>query len=360
MKYINQLEPEGLVNNFLRNPPVNFNAYLTEAGIPSFSTKFNLLTTTDIDFQRKLKKIPFYKGWSRWLEPNTCFIGTTVSEYSLLTNTLTAEQLANQLKQAYSKSYPFLIVKDIPQNSPLQGKVDNDFSESFVNALKDSHFIEVEGQALAWVPIDYDSVDDYLSRLSASRRKDFKRKLKTRTLLDIKVIHSGDECFYDPAILDYYYQLYLNVYEQSEVHFDLLTKEFFTELLQDKQTIATIITYTHNNKLIGYNICFIINNMLVDKYIGLVYPEAKELNLYFVSWFYNLEYAKQQNLTYYVAGWTDPEVKARLGARFTFTKHMVYVRNPIFRFILRKLSGYFESDRTWRESYNSHQNEKPK
>lgn len=360
MKYINQLEPTGLVDKFLRNPPVNFDACLTEAGVPSFATKFNLLTTADIDFQKKLKKIPLYDKWSKWLQPNTRFIGTTVSEYCLLTDSLSTSELAKQLKTAYAKDYPFLIVKDIPQNSPLQSEHYNKYSEDFIKSLKDNQFIEVEGQALAWVPVDYESVDDYLSRFSSSRRKDFKRKLKARQALDINIIHSGDACFDDQNVLDYYYQLYLNVYEQSEVHFDLLTKDFFTELLQDKQTIATIITYTHDQKLIGYNICFIINDMLVDKYIGLVYPEARELNLYFVSWFYNLEYAKQQQLKYYVAGWTDPEVKATLGAKFTFTTHMVYVRNPILRFVLRKLSSHFESDRAWRESYNSHQNEKTK
>lgn len=360
MKYINQLEPDGLIDNFLRNPPVNFDACLTEAGIPSFATKFNLLTTADIDFQRKLKKLPFYKTWSKWLQPKTRFIGTTVSEYSLLTDALSVNYLADQLKTAYAADYPFLIVKDIPQNSPLQSDDHNTFSASFVNALKNNHFIEVEGQALAWVPIDYESVDEYLSRFSSSRRKDFKRKLKARQALDIKVIHSGDDCFYQQEVLDNYYQLYLNVYEQSEVHFDLLTKAFFVELLQDKQTVATIITYTHNEKLVGYNICFIINDMLVDKYIGLIYPEARELNLYFVSWFYNLEYAKQQQLKYYVAGWTDPEVKATLGAKFTFTKHMVYIRNPLLRFVLRKLSRHFESDRAWQESYTNHQDEKTK
>ena len=88
-----------------------------------------------------------------------------------------------------------------------------------------------------------------------------------------------------------------------------------------------------------------VNNVLIDKYIGMVYPQARELNLYFVSWFVNLEYALQQKLNSYVAGWTDPEVKASLGASFTLTKHLVYIRNPLLRAILRKLIGHFETDK---------------
>ena len=49
-------------------------------------------------------------------------------------------------------------------------------------------------------------------------------------------------------------------------------------------------------------------------------------------------------LRFYVAGWTDPEVKAGLGARFTFTRHLVWVRNPILRRILYMFRHWFESD----------------
>lgn len=360
MKYINQLEPDGLIENFLTNPPNDFNAWLAEGGVPVFSAKFDLLTTADSDFRQKIQKIPFYTKWSKLLQPKTCFIGTTVSEYALLTNTIKADLLANQIKQQYAKDFPFLIVKDIPQDSPLQSQQANDYSKAFIEALKSNGFIEIEGQALAWVPVDYESINDYLSKLSASRRKDFRRKLKLREKIDINVLQGGDECFFKQSILDAYYQLYLNVYEQSEVHFDLLTKAFFTQLLQDKQTGTKIFTYHHQDELVGYNICFVVDNLLVDKYIGLVYPAARDFNLYYISWFHNLEYAKQNGLKFYIAGWTDPQVKASLGAQFTFTQHMVYIRNPLLRAILRKLSSRFESDRTWRDSHTDMNNKEGK
>ena len=36
------------------------------------------------------------------------------------------------------------------------------------------------------------------------------------------------------------------------------------------------------------------------------------MNLYFVSWMVNLEYALERGLRHYIAGWTDPGVKALL------------------------------------------------
>ncbi|MWP49189.1 MULTISPECIES: GNAT family N-acetyltransferase [unclassified Gilliamella] len=345
MKYINQLEPNELIDNFLDHPPQDFSAWLSEDGVPVFSAKFDLLTTADDDFRHKIQKLPFYHKWQRYLKPNTCFVGATVSEYALLNDKVDENQLAENIKTAYAKRYPFLIVKDIPVSSPLLSEKDNDYSLRFISSLKAQGFIEVEGQALAWVPIDFSDINEVFSRFSYSRRKNFRRKLKSRNKLAIHILHSGDECFYDQAVLDEYYQLYLNVYEQSEIHFDLLTKSFFTQLLQNKPQNAHIVTYYHDDKLVGYNICFVVNNMLVDKYIGMVYPQARALNLYFVSWFVNLEYALQQGFSHYIAGWTDPEVKASLGAKFTFTKHLVYIRNPLLRAVLRRLISHFESDK---------------
>ena len=91
--------------------------------------------------------------------------------------------------------------------------------------------------------------------------------------------------------------------------------------------------------------------MLIDKYVGFAYPEARHHDLYTISWFQNLAYALEQGFRYYVAGWTDPEIKRHLGARFTFTMHAVYVRNPVVRTVLRPLKPLFESDRRWYTAY---------
>lgn len=85
--------------------------------------------------------------------------------------------------------------------------------------------------------------------------------------------------------------------------------------------------YRHDGELVGYNICLEHGGMLIDKYIGLRYPQARELDLYFVSWFVNLEHALECGLRFYVlAG--PLEVKAGLGARFTFTRHLLWAAQP--------------------------------
>ncbi|MBK9142971.1 MAG: hypothetical protein IPM23_10780 [Candidatus Melainabacteria bacterium] len=61
-----------------------------------------------------------------------------------------------------------------------------------------------------------------------------------------------------------------------------------------------------------------------------------------------LDYAVTNNRSRYRANsWTDPEVKASLGAAFTGTRHLVYIRNPLLRAVLSRLKHLFEPDAGW-------------
>ncbi|MCL1886705.1 MAG: GNAT family N-acetyltransferase [Betaproteobacteria bacterium] len=351
MSYFNQLEPDALIRHFLAYPPQDFDVWVGAGGMPLFAADFDLLTTLDPSIRSRVMRLPGYSYWRKYLQPKTCFAGTTVSEYALLPDDRPAEELADQLLREAGSQYPLLIVKDVPLQSPLLDARCNAFSQAFLQALKARDFFLVDGQALAWVPVDYADSDDYLKRLSSGRRKDLRRKLKTRSSLDIQVCSCGDSRFDDPAFVDLFYRLYLNVFRQSEIHFDLLTREFFHALLRDGNSQGVVFLYYHDGRLIGYNICFVVGDALIDKYVGFEYPAARECNLYHVSWFYNLEYAATHHLKYYIAGWTDPEIKAYLGARFSLTQHAVFVRNPLLRFILRRLSPLFESDKNWADGY---------
>ena len=349
--WFNQLEPESLLQAFLTHPPEGFYIRPSSLGVPLFEANFDLLTTVEAPLRQRVMGLPFYGWWGRWLKPRTCFVGSTVSEYVIFPKGETSALLMAQLRKSVAPHFPFLIIKDIPQQSPLLDTRANGYAEALVTNAKQTGFVMVEGQALAWVPIDFTSEDEYLEHLSAGRRKDIRRKLRKRENLEISELATGSNVFNDAAVLDEYYRLYLNVFAQSEIHFDKLTREFFMAILQDSSNGGVVFTYRLAGRLIGYNLCFCHDGRLVDKYIGLEYPEARENNLYFVSWFHNLDYARRRGLSQYVAGWTDPEVKASLGAQFTFTRHAVFIRNPLLRIILQRLSSLFESDRKWREEY---------
>jgi predicted N-acyltransferase len=351
--YLNLLEPKALVRAFLAHPPEGFEAFVSPEGMPAFATRFDLLTTVEERLRRRIAALPLYRHWRRLLMPRTCFAGTTVTEYALFPRDIPPAVLIDQLKDRYACAYPFLIIKDVPQDSPLLDAACNAHARELAEACRAAGFVLLEGQALAYVPIDFGSVEDYIARLSSKRRKDVRRKLRASKAFAIECVERpcGGDCFRIPAVLDEYYALYLNVFRQSEVHFDLLSADFFRDLLQDAASGGVVFEYRHGGRLVGYNLCFVTADLLIDKYVGFRYPEARQMNLYFVSWFHNLAYALERGLKHYVAGWTDPEIKAYLGARFTFTRHAVHVRNGVLCALLRRLAGYFESDRAWHESH---------
>ncbi|MFI4969182.1 MAG: peptidogalycan biosysnthesis protein [Lysobacterales bacterium] len=340
----NLLEPRGLVDHFLAHPPEEFRALTTASGTPAFVARFDLLTTADDALRRRVTALPLYRWWNRLLRPRTCFVGTTVSEYALFPAHVDAAALVREWLADHADQ-PFLIVKDIPQDSPLLDAASNAQARSVAAACSRCGFVLLEGQALAWVPIDFESAADYLARLSSSRRKDIRRKLRARAGLEIEEVPTGSASFRDAALREQFYGLYLAVHAQSEIHFDRLSREFFDALLQDASLGGIVFVYREQGRMIGWNLCFVVGETLVDKYVGFAYPQARQHNLYFVSWMHNLDYARRRDLACYVAGWTDPEIKAYLGARFTFTRHAVRPRSRVLRAALRRMAGHFESDR---------------
>ena len=345
MPFIAQLEPDALLDAFMRHPPLGFVVEQSAQGMPCFLAPFDLLTTADEALRQRVVGLPGYRWWGRLLRWRTRFAGTTVSEYAPLPSTVGPLDLAQGLKRGYGRECRLLIVKDIAQDSPLLDAAANQYAGAFAAACQAQGFVLIEGQALAWVPIDFASIDEYLARLSSGRRKNIRRKLRSRADLDVEAIGTGDLRFQDEATLAAFQALFDEVYEQSEIHFDRPGADFFRALLQDAASGGVVFVYRHAGEMIGWNLCYEHGGKLIDKYVGFAYPRAREHNLYFVSWMHNLDHARQRGLTHYVAGWTDPQVKSFLGAHMTFTRHAVYARNPLLRALLRRLGGHFESDR---------------
>lgn len=338
-----RLEPQALIDAFLQYPPDGFTTRLSQEGLPWFSTRFDLLTTLNRDELETLRRWPGFRLWRRLLRWSACFVGTTVSEYTLQPAQLAPADYLRGVR-GLSPGSALTIIKDLPWDSPLLPAADNSAARQLFEQAQRQGFISIAGQALAYVPLHFDSIDDYLARLSHSRRRNLRRKLRSRDALRIEILHTGDPRLDDEAWRQTLYRCYLAVYAQSEIHFDRLSADFFSALLRDPDSGGRLFCYWHEERLVGFNLCYVHNNNLIDKYIGFDYPLALRFNLYFVSWFVNLEYALEQGLRYYVAGWTDPEVKAQLGASFTLTRHLVWVRNPLLRLLLRRLSHHFESD----------------
>lgn len=350
--YLFQLEPTSLIEAVLKHPPGGFEACslpLERKKIPAFLTEFDLLITADEPVRRFVQTAACLlpkRLEASLLRPRTLFVGTTVSEFALFPKDIDISKvprfLLNQMKQNHSQ---YLIVKDVAPRFPLLSSDESDKADNLCQALLNAGFVALDGQALAYIPIDFTSIDDFFSHFSRSRRADFRRKLKKRSEVTLEIIHTGDSLFSDPLVIDQYYTLYENVYNHSYIHFEKLSRAFFQTVLTDPNSGGLLFTYRQNNRLIGYSLCFQRGDFLIDKYHGAEYPAFRDNNLYYVSWFDMLQYALDHSLSTAVFGWTDPEIKAYLGSNFVFTRHLVYPANAIIRTFLKRFAHTFESDR---------------
>lgn len=343
------LEPLALIDAFQRHPPAGFTSLSLGKGdqaVPAFFTLFDLLTTLD---DSPLRQLAYGQPlFSTIMKRRAVFSGTTVCEYTVVPHGSEPHAFAALLLSALKETRAELAVaKDLPLDSPLLSAEENNYALRLKEALLQAGFIRMSGQALAYVPIDFGSLEEYLLRLSKVRRKEFRRKLRSWADVTVDEHRTGDTVFLDDCFVRELYALYENVFEQSKYHFDRLSPAFFRAVLGDGAAGGTLFVYRQNGQIIGWNLLFVCGGNLVDKYVGFAYPQARDTNLYFLSWFHNIQYALDRGLRNYIAGWTDPEVKAALGAKFTLTEHCVYFANPLLRFLLSRLKHRFEPDRQW-------------
>lgn len=356
-RWLNLLEPVSLPRAFCDHPSEGFEPFCLPVGgggVFGFAMRYDLLTTMDKPVKEQwgpwLARLP---GWlSRALKPPVVFIGSPTTEYTLFPAETSVSAMAEGLlKYLKESSAAGMIVKDIPCASPLLSDAENAYAEALQAELSARGFLTLSGQALAYLPVDFPSVEAYIGRFSAKRRSDFKRKLKSFDQISVRVLNTGDPSL-DTAMLSQLYRLYENVYEKSYIHFEKLTRPFFCALFTDPGNNGRIFLYYLADRLIGFNLGFVLNGMLVEKYVGYTYPEARTHNLYFLAWFYRLQYCLDHGLHTVIAGWTNPEIKAYLGARFTQTRHAVYVKNPVLRALVTRFRFLLEADAKFMSDQN--------
>ncbi len=344
----NQLEPDGLIETFLQHPPEQFTAGRLASGSPCFLADLDLATTLEeapkriVGTLRRCRPIDFL--FRTCLTPNVLFVGTTVSEYALLPRSGSPAELAREaVAELKRRRRGFLIIKDLPVDSPLLSAAENEGSRQLIRELEKAGFLMVTGQALAYMPITGATFDDYLKKFSANRRNNFRRKRKAALPVRRVELRTGDPFFTD-ANLALLHQLYLNVYDHSDIHFEKLTLAFFTQLFRLENDGIVFLKYDGEH-LISFCLCYVRGQFLVDKYRGYLYPQAHDYKLFFNDFFDNVDYCMQHRLSHYIIGWTAPTVKAYLGCEFTYTHHAVYIRNPLVRAVLKPFRRFFEGDR---------------
>jgi hypothetical protein len=189
-------------------------------------------------------------------------------------------------------------------------------------------FNQVQYGSIARLPIDFNSMEEYLGRLSRTARKDLHRKI--RVAPDVRVVRS---CMISPFI-DRIYRLYLQIVERSPMALGVHNRLFF-EKICEKVPGTEYTLYFVQAELAAFNLLVVNQQGMVDKYFCMDYEIGRKYNLYVLSWLENVRTCVERKIPLYLAGPGSENTKAHLGATlipsFILFKH----RQPaIDRFLM--------------------------
>ena len=246
----------------------------------------------------------------------------------------------------------FETLRKLSKKDKINSIVFNNISDKntpLTEYLKKRDFIRMETLPTTLIDIEADSLEAYIKKLSKNTRKDLKRKLNKSSQaaeLITKVYDNID------AICARVYELYLNNFTGSDIHFEKLTFDFFKNICQNMPGAAKFFITFDQDKIVAFNLCLVENNLCIDKFIGFDSQTAHKYSLYFTTFCHNIDWCIKNGINYYQPGTTDYYPKMRLGAKLIPLYIYAKSFNPIVNLVVKLISPLIEPknlDPSWKE-----------
>ena len=205
-------------------------------------------------------------------------------------------------------------------------------------AAEPQGYRSVPGLPIAHLDIDFTDVDQYLARLSHSARKDMRRKLRVLDRLNIEV--RGDLNNLEIAV----HRLYADTRARADMQFEDLTPAYFAGVMEKMNGRALCVLYWAEGELLAANLLLHDGTTLLDKFFCMDAAKGRAFNLYFVSWFTNLDLCLERGLTRYQSGQAGYANKLRLGSSMTRTAMRFRHRNPLINQALQWAAPFLSED----------------
>jgi len=220
---------------------------------------------------------------------------------------------------AKDKRIRLLAFKDIPKNQKKTCELTPECEK----------YKLVPGMAGAALDITFSSVEEYIASLSAGTRKDMRRKLKMMNKITVERRENIDD------IVDEVMVMYQETRNRAEFQFEELTPKYFSGCLKNMPDRALCNVYYIEGKPVAANLILADDEKLLDKFFCMYGDIGRKYNLYFLSWFYNLQYCLEKNLKIYLSGQAGYDNKIRL--KSTLEPNYIYFRHTywLVNFLLR-------------------------
>jgi len=214
-----------------------------------------------------------------------------------------------------------------------------DFHEEYLDALApllDMRFHKVPSYPSVELKINFKSFEEYFSALSKATRKDLKRKFRksdgiVNIAMEVKNNING--------LADEIYELYLNTLYKSDVHFEVLSKNFFERISENMPAETKYFLWRIDGKLVAFDLCLVSRDgLLIDEYIGMDYDAAYKYHLYYVTFRDIIKWCIENNIRVYESGALNYDPKKRLDLKFIpqyiYVRHRKLFMNNLFGLLL--------------------------
>jgi multidrug transporter EmrE-like cation transporter len=192
--------------------------------------------------------------------------------------------------------------------------------------------------------INFPDFETYLNtRLSKNARKNLRKNLREAEAggkIDLEVMDDIT------PIVDEVYPLYLQVFERAKLKFEKLTKEYLCRLGQEMPDKARFFVWRKEGRAVAFAVTMVNGDALYDLYLGMEYPLALELHLYYYTFRDVLNWMIGQGLKRYCSTPLGYDPKLRLGCDLMPLDLYVRHRSPFINFFMKRILPYLEPTRT--------------
>lgn len=208
--------------------------------------------------------------------------------------------------------------------------------------LAERRYVQIRSLPVASLDLSVPDLAAYLAGLSASTRKDVKRKMKVAGSVRVEWRAQIDD------VADTIEQLYEETRLRSGVHygdFEALPHNYFRDIARTAGEGARFCLYWIGDELAAFNLLLLGPDVAIDKFLGMRYPLARAHNLYVVSWIENVRFCLATGRRRLQSGQTAYRPKLRLGSALVPSSIFARHRNPLINRIVRLAAPIAAFDR---------------
>lgn len=215
-------------------------------------------------------------------------------------------------------------------------------NEAFAPLLAEEGFASLGSLPVAVLDLPFVDEADYLATLSSSTRKDIRRKLAKAGEVRVEMRQSIVGIEEDIAAL------YESTRAQSGLDYGDLERlpiGYFPGVDAALGERAVFMLYWVGPTLAAFNLLLVEKDRVIDKFLGMRYPLARQHNLYVLSWMTNVRYCLSRGVGLLQSGQTAYASKLRFGSRLVASTIVFRHRRSVLNWALKSISPFVAFDR---------------